>query len=99
LYISNTGDRSTGNAGITVATFTQSPLNRTYVNNVTSALPTYVCTIATIRNQGNGTGIYAAQTAGYIGVYSAASTCAVKLVKESPDPNPSFLLSLSGWIK
>jgi hypothetical protein len=99
LYIGNTGDGSSGTAGITGATFTENPLNLTYVSNVISSLPTYIGTINTITNQGNGTGIYAAESAGYIGVYSAASDCSVKLVKESLDPNSTFLISLSGWTK
>jgi hypothetical protein len=99
LYIGNTGDSNSGNAGITGATFTENPLNLTYVNNVTSALPTYVGSINTITDQGNGAGIYAAESAGYVGVYSAKPDCSVKLVKESPDPNPSFLLSLTGWTR
>jgi hypothetical protein len=99
LYIGNTGDGSSGTAGVTGATFSENPLNLTYVNNVTSSLPTYVGNITTIVGQGNGAGIYAAETAGYIGVYSASSDCSVKLVKESPDPNSTSLLSISGWVK
>jgi hypothetical protein len=99
LYIGNTGDGSSGTAGITGATFTENPPNLTYVNSVTSTLPTYVGTINTITSEGNGAGIYAAESAGYIGVYSASPDCSVKLVKESPDPNSTLLLSLSGWVK
>jgi hypothetical protein len=99
LYIGNTGDGSSGTGGITGATFTENPLNLTYVNNVTSTLPTYVGSINTITNQGDGAAIYAAESAGYIGVYSVKTDCSVKLVKESPDPNSTFLLSLSAWIK
>jgi hypothetical protein len=99
LYIGNTGDGSSGTAGITGATFTENPLNLTYVNNVTSTLPTYIGTISTITSQGNGAGIYAAETEGYIGVYAANSECAVKLVQESADPNSTFLISLSGWVE
>jgi hypothetical protein len=69
------------------------------VNNVTSTLPTYVGSINIITNQGDGAAIYAAESAGYIGVYSVKTDCSVKLVKESPDPNSAFLLSLSAWIK
>jgi hypothetical protein len=99
LYIGNTGNGSSGTAGITGVVFTESPLNLHYVNNVTSALPTYVGNITTINNRGNGAGIYAAETAGYIGVYSATPNCSVKLVKESPNPNSTFFLSLAGWTK
>jgi hypothetical protein len=79
--------------------FTENPLNLTYVNNVTSTLATYVGSINTITNNGDGAAIYAAESAGYIGVYSAKSDCSVKLVKESPDVNSTFLLSLSAWTK
>ena len=99
LYIGNSGDGSSATAGVTGATFTENPLNVTYVNNVTSALPTYVGNITTITSQGNGAGIYAAESAGYIGVYSTSADCSVKLVKESPDPNATLLVSLSGWVK
>ena len=99
LYIGNTGGGSAGQAGVTGVKFTEVPFSLTYVNNVTSALPTYIGTIATIIDQGNGAGIYAAETAGYIGVYSASSNCAVKLVQESPDPNSAFVLSLTPWVQ
>ena len=99
LYIGNTGDGTSGNAGLTGVRFTENPLNLTYVNHVTSALDTYVGTIATIKDQGNGVGIYAAETAGYVGVYSAKSNCSVKLVKENPDPNSAFVLSMTGWVR
>ena len=97
LYIGNTGDGSSGTAGMTGVSFTENPLNLTYVNNVTSALPTYVGSINTITNQGDGAAIYAAESAGYIGVYAVKTDCSVKLVKESLDPNSTFLLSLTGW--
>lgn len=99
LYVGNTGNGTSGNAGLTGVSFTENPLKLHYVNNVTSTLDTYVGTISTIKSQGNGAGIYAAESAGYIGVYSAAPNCAVTLVKESPDPNSVFLLSLTGWVK
>jgi len=100
LYIGNSGDGSSGTAGVTGVYFTENPLKLHYVNNVTSALPTYVGTITTINNdRANGAGVYAAETAGYIGVYSTGPDCSVTLVKESPDPNSTFLLSLSGWTR
>jgi hypothetical protein len=85
LYIGNTGNGSSGTGGITGATFTENPLNLTYVNNVTSTLPTYVGSINTITNQGDGTAIYAAESAGYIGVYSAKTDCSV-FIPSAPSP-------------
>jgi hypothetical protein len=99
LNVGNTGNGSSGTAGVTGATFTENPMNITYVNNVTSSLPTFVGNIATISKTGRGSGVYAAETAGYIGVYSASPTCAVTLVKENADPNSSFILSLSSIVK
>jgi hypothetical protein len=100
LYIGNTGDGSSGTAGVTGVHFTESPLKLGYVNHVTSALPTYIGTITTIdNNRANGLGVYAAESAGYIGVYSAAANCAVTLVNESADPNSTSLFSLTAWTK
>jgi hypothetical protein len=100
LYIGNTGDGSSGTAGVTGVHFTENPLKLSYANNVTSALPTYVGTITTINNnRSNGAAVYAAESAGYLGVYSAASNCAVTLVNESLDPNSTSLFSLSAWAK
>jgi len=99
LYIGNTGGGSTGQAGVTGVKFTETPLNLTYVNNVTSSLATYVGNVATIGNSGNGLGVYAAENPGYVGVYAAGSDCSVRLVKETLDPQSSSLISLSAWIQ
>jgi hypothetical protein len=100
LYIGNTGDGSSGTAGVTGVRFTENPLKLVYVNNATSELPTYIGTITTIDNsRRNGAGVYAAESAGYIGVYPAAANCAVMLVNEAPDPNSTSLFSLTAWTK
>lgn len=99
LYIGNTGSGSANQSGITGVKFTESPLGFTYVNSVVSPLADYVGTVQTITNSGNGGGVYAAESAGYIGVYAAGSNCAVKLVKETADPNSTFLFSLTSWVK
>jgi hypothetical protein len=97
LYIGNTGSGSVGQAGITGATFTESPLNLAYVNNVISPVATYIGTVATIENAGNGGGVYAAEVPGYVGVYTADSSCAVTLEAETLDPYSTFVLSVSSW--
>jgi hypothetical protein len=99
LYIANTGSGSLGQAGITGAAFTENPLNLTYVNNVIAQHATYIGTIATFTNSGNGGGVYAAEVPGYIGVYPADSTCTVSLKKENPDPHSTFILSLTSWTR
>lgn len=99
LYIGNTGAGGANQSGVTGVVFTESPLSFTYVNNAVSPLADYVGTVETITNTANGGGVYAAETAGYIGVYAAGSNCAVKLVKETADPNSTFLLSLSSWVQ
>lgn len=97
LYIGNTGSGFIGRAGVTGVMFTESPLNLTYVNNVTSTKATYVGTVAAIENTGNGLGVYTAEVPGYVGVYFADSTCKVALAAETQDPNSSFLFSLTSW--
>ena len=99
LYIGNTGSGSLGQAGVTGATFTESPLSLTYVDSVVSPVATYVGNIATITNGGNGAGVYAAEVPGYIGVYTADSSCALTLEKETADPYSTFILSLSSWTR
>jgi hypothetical protein len=99
LYIGNTGGGDANQSGVTGAVFTESPLGFSYVNNVVSPQADSLGTIALITNTGNGGGVYAAETAGYVGVYAANSTCAVKLVKETLDPNASQLISLTSWVK
>lgn len=99
LYIGNSGGGDANQSGVTGVMFTESPLSFTYVNNVVSSLADSLGTVETITNTGNGGGVYAAETAGYIGVYAASSNCAVKLVKETADPNSTFLLSLTSWVK
>lgn len=99
LYLGNTGSGSVGQAGITGATFTESPLNLAYVNNVISPVATYVGNIAPITDGGNGGGVYAAEIPGYIGVYTADSSCGVTLEKETADPYSTFILSLSSWTR
>lgn len=99
LYIGNTGGGQVNQSGVTGVMFTESPLGFTYVNDVVSSLAASLGTVELITNRGNGGGVYAAETAGYIGVYAANSSCAVKLVKETPDPNSTFLLSLSSWVQ
>jgi hypothetical protein len=97
LYIGNNG--SSGQSGVTGATFVESPLAVTYVNNVVSPLADSVGTVETVTNAGNGGAVYAAESAGYIGVYSASSTCSVNLVKETQDPNSTFVFSVSSWVQ
>jgi hypothetical protein len=99
IFIGNTGDGSDPVAGITGVKFTESPFSLTYVNNVTSALPTYVGSIASVTNHANVVGLYAAESAGYIGVYSAQPDCSVQLVQETPNSNSAFFLSLTPWTK
>jgi hypothetical protein len=99
LYIGNTGDGTSGTAGVTGVSVTEDPINLVYVNNVTSKLPTFVGTVVTITNQENGAGVYAAESAGYIGVYTVDLNCAVTLVRETPDPNSTFMLSLTGSVQ
>jgi hypothetical protein len=99
LYIGNTGGGDANQSGVTGAVFTESPLNFTYVNNVLSPQADSLGTVATITNTGNGGGVYAAESAGYIGVYAANSDCAVKLVKETLDPNTTMFLSLTSWVQ
>lgn len=99
LYIGNSGGGDANQSGVTGVLFTESPLNLAYVNNVVSSLADSLGTIETITDTGNGGGVYAAETAGYIGVYAADSSCAVKLVKETADPNSTFLLSLTSWVQ
>jgi hypothetical protein len=84
---------------VTGAVFTESPLNFTYVNSVLSPQADSLGTVETITNTGNGGGVYAAESAGYIGVYAANSNCAVKLVKETLDPNTTMFLSLTSWVQ
>jgi hypothetical protein len=99
LYIGNTGGGNANQSGVTGVMFTESPLNLTYVNNVTSPQAGSMGTVQTITNTGNGGGVYAAETTGFIGVYAASSNCTVKLVKETLDPNAGQLISLTGWVQ
>jgi hypothetical protein len=99
LYIGNTGLGASNESGVTGVMFTENPLNLIYVNNVVSPQAAEMGTVETITNKGNGGGVYAAETTGYIGVYSASANCAVKLVKETQDPNSTSLLSLTPWIQ
>ena len=97
LYIGNTGSGSIGKAGMTGATFSENPLKLTYVNNVTSDIATYIGTLVNIDNSATGGGVYAAEVPGYIGVYTADTSCRVALESETPDPHSTFILSLSSW--
>jgi hypothetical protein len=97
LYIGNTG--SNGQSGITGVAFSENPLSLTYVNNVVSTLADSLGSVQTITDTSNGGGVYAAESAGYVGVYAGSSTCAVKLVKETQAPLPSFIFSLTSWVK
>lgn len=99
LYIGNTGSGNANQSGVTGVKFTENPLGFTYVNIALSPLADYVGTVQTIASTGNGRGVYAAETAGYIGVYAANSDCRVKLVKETADPNSTFLLSLTATVQ
>ena len=99
LYVGNTGAGSSGQAGVTGVQFTENPLSLAYVNNVTSPLPTLLGNVALISDTGNGMGVYAAETAGYIGVYTADSGCNITLQKETADPNATFILSLSSFVR
>ena len=99
LYMGNTGGGSAKQSGVTGVLFTESPLALTYVNRVVSPLADSLGNIATISNTGNGRGVYAAESAGDIGVYAADSNCTVSLVKETADPNSTFLLSLSSFVR
>jgi hypothetical protein len=99
LYIGNTGSGNANQSGVTGVKFTENPLGFTYVNIAVSPLADYVGTVQTITATGNGGGVYVAETAGYIGVYAARSNCAVKLVTETADPNSTFLLSLTSWVR
>jgi len=99
LYVGNTGGGSAKQSGVTGVLFTESPLALTYVNRVVSSLADSLGNIATITTAGNGRGVYAAESAGEIGVYAADSTCSVSLVKETADPNSTFLLSLTSFVR
>lgn len=97
LYIGNTGSGNARQSGVSGVKFTENPLAFSYVNIALSPQADFVGTVKTITNTGNGGGVYAAESAGYIGVYAAGSNCGVKLVKETADPNSTFLLSLTSW--
>jgi hypothetical protein len=99
LYIGNSGNEDPNRSGVTGVQFTENPLAFTYVNIAVSPQSDYVSTVETITNTGNGGGVYAAETAGYIGVYAARSDCAVQLVKETADPNSTSLFSLTPWVQ
>lgn len=99
LYIGNTGSGNPGQSGVTGVQFTENPLAFKYVNIAVSPQADYVGTVETITNKGNGGGVYAAETAGYIGVYAAHSNCAVDLVKETVDPNSTSLFSLTPFVR
>lgn len=99
LYIGNTGNEDPNRSGVTGVQFTENPLAFTYVNIAVSPQSDYVSAVETITNTGNGGGVYAAETAGYIGVYAARSDCAVKLTKETADPNSTSLFSLTPWVQ
>ena len=99
LYIGNSGGGDANRSGVTGVKFTESPLSFSYVNNAVSPLADSLGSSVTITNSGNGGGVYAAESAGYIGVYAASSNCGVKLVKETADPNSTFLLSLTPWVQ
>lgn len=91
------GAGSPNQSGVTGVMFTESPLSLTYVNNVVSSLADEIGTYKPSPTPGSGRGVYAAESAGDIGAYAAATNCAVKLVKETQDPNSTFLLSLSSF--
>jgi hypothetical protein len=99
LYLGNSGSGTVGKSGVTGVSFTENPPNLTYVNNVTSPVATYVGTVVSIRNSGNGAGVYVAEVPGYVGVYLADSGCKVSITSETLDPQSQFILSLSSWIQ
>jgi hypothetical protein len=99
MYVGNTGGGHAKQSGVTGVMFTESPLNLTYVNRVVSPQADSLGNIVTISNTGNGRGVFAAESVGDIGVYAADSSCTVSLVKENPDPNSTFLLSLTSWAR
>jgi hypothetical protein len=99
LYIGNSGSGNANQSGVTGVQFTENPLALNYVNIAVSPQADSVGTVETITNTGNGGGVYAAESAGYIGVYAARSNCAVELVKETADPNSTSLFSVTSWVK
>ena len=99
VYIGNTGSGNANQSGVSGVKFTENPLAFTYVNIAVSPLADYVGSVQTIANTGNGGGVYAAETAGYVGVYAAHNDCSVKLVKETADPNSTSLFSLTSWVQ
>jgi hypothetical protein len=95
LYVGNNGKLiGGGGASITGATFSENPVNVTYVNDAAAPAANVVANLALITNTGNGGGVYVAENPSTVGVFLASSDCSVTLEKENSDPQGADLLSI-----